>query len=48
MERKALFGGIFCILRLDLSSEGTSNMAAIEIKQKRVPSSGFLEFMANL
>ena len=48
MERKALFGGMFCILPLDLSSVGTSNMAAIKIQQKRVLSSGFLEIMADL
>ena len=48
MERKALFGGMFCILLLDLSSVGTSNMAAIKIQQKRVLSSGFLEFMGDL
>ena len=48
MERKALFGGILCILLLDLSSVGTSNLAAIKIQQKRVLSSGFLEFMGDL
>lgn len=47
MENVPIFGGIFCVLPLVLTSVDTENMAATEIQQHRSKMSDFLKFMAD-
>ena len=47
MGSLAIFGGIFCVLPLEISIADTEIMAAVKIKSKRSKMSSFEKFMAD-